>query len=92
MMSHKTTNTYEAAWYLMNGAKLTGVEFEMTIHGLQYSLTLEGVSDQYRTYWMQYRPIGNIRRFSLTRIQLKKEIRKYKDEYEAKVSQRQLQK
>lgn len=81
----ETTDTYEAAWYLMNGAILKDVKFSKNDDGsLYYVLVISDIPQRFMMYWYQRRPIGNIRYFSDTRRELKRQIHEH--QIKAKVS------
>jgi hypothetical protein len=77
----ETTNTYEATWYLMNGARLKNVVFTKNDNGtLFYKIVVDEIDERFVRYWYQYRPIGNIRVFADTRMELKRKIHEYQNQ------------
>lgn len=81
----KTTDTYEAAWYLMNGGILKSVglgklqenKWSKLGYTTVFKMRLE-VESKFVKYWKSYKPMGNIRTFADTRQRLKKKIKKVK--------------
>lgn len=83
-MEIKTADTYEASWYLMNGAVLKEIEFgkiqenKWSKKGYTklYKMILTDVQPRLVDYWKSHRPTGNVRRFSEVRQHLKRKIQK----------------
>lgn len=67
-----TTNTYEAAYYLLCGAKLHNVEFSLT--GGHYMLVLRGVKPYWRKKWYSWFTTVNVRLYAQKRLELKREV------------------
>lgn len=61
---------------MMNGAQFEDVIFNRSARtgDMVYTIVLTDVDFKYIQYWNQYRPIGNIRYFSKTRLILKRKI------------------
>lgn len=84
-MLHKTFNTYEAAWYILNGGKFVDVEFRRVackpgqfLTKTIWLITVDLPEEKFAVFWKLNRPIGNIKLFAKTRITLKNEIEKIK--------------
>ena len=81
LVTRKTKDTYEVAYYLMKGGSILDVE--MTIldeiqskkrgYGRQWVISIE-VDSFWQGHWSSGRAIGNLKQFTLSRHNAKKRI------------------
>lgn len=84
MLEITTDDTYEAAYYILNGGVLNGINFGKVPEckwkklGFKrsYILTIAGVEPRFERYWKEFRAVGNFRHFSNVRKNLKRKIKK----------------
>ena len=78
----KTTNTYEAAYYIMQGGKLVDVNvhkipnLETGGESEQWIMEISGVHVLWISLWFNDRAFGNLHSFSVSRKSLKAQVRK----------------
>lgn len=78
----ETANTYEASWYLMNGAVLVRIDIDIVENGNYfYKIVLDIREPRFIYYWQKGTPIGNIKHYMITRVQLKRLINERKNQF-----------
>lgn len=86
----ETSDTYEAAWYLMRGGVLVAVAFgkisenkkARSGHIQKYTFTIDKIESQFVRYWKEHRAMGNVREFANARRSLKRKIYREKKKYQ----------
>lgn len=82
----QTADTYEAAWYLLNGGFVKEIDFRRIApnraskvgYSTSYVITMSGVKPRFVRYWREHKAWGRIRAFSDARLSLKRKIDKVK--------------
>lgn len=81
----RLTDTYEAAWYIMNGAQLADVLVKTVEHGKRqivgrsicWILTLKNVSNEAIEEWRTKQACANLAKFRLARMSIKRFVKKH---------------
>ncbi len=82
---YKTSDVYRASFYLMNGCRVTEVNFRKVApnkikklgYRVVYIITFDHVDPDLRYLWSGGLAEGNLREYADARIKLKRLIRKY---------------
>ncbi len=86
MVEIKTSDTYEATWYILNGGTVKEIEFGKLRPNYRkkegfttvYKITIANVDQRYISQWRAYQADGNIRDFANARRKLKRKIESVK--------------